>query len=179
MGRMETTPAGTGLTSTLAAPPMGHYEIDPGRSAIRFRTRHLFGLAPVRGRFAIRGGTIDVAEPPTGSTVRAEIDAASFHTPNPARDQVVKSARFLDVSRHPVITFFSERLTPPTLHGTLTVHGVSQPVALSIEQIDVQPGAFTARATAEIDRTDFGVTASRGMAGTRLGLTLEIRCVRS
>lgn len=158
---------------------MGRYEIDPSRSTIRFRTRHLFGLAPVRGRFAIRGGTIDVAEPATGSMVRAEIDAASFRTGNPARDQTVKSARFLDTARHPVMTFVSERLTPPTLSGTLTVRGVSQPVALSIEQLDVQPGAFTARAAVAVDRTDFGITASRGLAGTRLDLTLEIRCVRS
>ena len=179
MGRMETTPAGTEPASTLTAPPMGRYAIDTSRSSIRFRTRHLFGLAPVRGRFAIRGGTIDVAEPPTGSIVRAEIDAASFRTPNPARDQVVRSARFLDVTRHPVMTFFSERLTPSTLAGTLTVREVSRPVALSIEHIDVQPGAFTARATVTIDRTDFGVSASRGLAGTRLELTLEIRCVRS
>ena len=158
---------------------MGHYEIDTSRSAVRFRTRHLFGLAPVRGRFAIRGGTVDVAEPPTGSTVRAEIDAASFRTLNPARDQAVKSARFLEVNRYPVMTFVSERLTPAMLSGTLTVRGVSRPVALSIEQIDVQPGEFTARAATAIDRTDFGVTASRGLAGARLDLSLEIRCVRS
>jgi polyisoprenoid-binding protein YceI len=176
---METTPASTGLATTLAAPPMGRYAIDPDRSTVRFRTRHLFGLGPVRGTFAIRGGTVDVAEPATGSIVRAEIDAASFHTPNPARDKVVKSARFLDTSRHPVITFISERLTPPTLAGTLTVRGVSQPVALSIERIDVQPGAFTAWAAVAIDRTVFGVTASRGMAAARLNLALEIRCVRS
>lgn len=172
---METTQA----ASTLAAPPVGRYEIDTSRSTVRFRTRHLFGLAAVRGTFAIRGGTIDVAGPPTGSSARAEIDAASFRTGNPARDKAVKSDQLLDASRHPVITFISERLTPPTLSGTLTVRGVTRPVALSIEHIDVQPHSFTARAAVRIDRTDFGVTASRGLAAARLDLTLEIRCVRS
>lgn len=172
---METTPA----ASTLAAPPVGRYEIDTSRSTVRFRTRHLFGLAPVRGTFAIRGGTIEVAEPPTGSTAHAEIDAASFRTGNPARDKTVRSARFLGASRYPVMTFVSERLTPPTVPGTLTVRGVTRPVALSIEHLEVEPGSFTARAAVRIDRTEFGVTASPGMAGRRLDLTVEIRCVRS
>jgi polyisoprenoid-binding protein YceI len=170
---MQTTPE-----HVTATPRLGRYEIDPGRSIVRFRTRHLFGLAPVRGTFAIRGGTIDVAEPATASTVRAEIDAASFRTGNPVRDKTVRSARFLDVAQHPAMTFSSERLTPATLSGTLTVHGVTRPVELSIDQLDVRPDAFTARASAAVDRTDFGVTASRGMAGARLHLTLEIQCVR-
>ena len=38
-----------------------HYRIDPDRSAVTFRTRHLFGLAPVRGRFDIKAGTVDIA----------------------------------------------------------------------------------------------------------------------
>jgi polyisoprenoid-binding protein YceI len=170
---MQTTPE-----HFTAAPRLGRYEIDTSRSIVRFRTRHLFGLAPVRGTFAIRGGSIDVAEPATESTVRAEIDAASFRTGSPVRDKTVRSARFLDVARHPAMTFSSERLTPTTLSGTLTVHGVTRAVELWIDQLDVQPDAFTARATARIDRTDFGVTASRGMAGARLDLTLEIQCVR-
>lgn len=171
---METTPA-----HITATPRLGRYEIDTSRSTVRFRTRHMFGLAPVRGTFAIRGGTIDVAEPLTESTVHAEIDVASFRTGNPVRDKNVRSAGFLGASEHPVITFISERITPPTLSGTLTVRGVTRPVVLSIDQLDMRPDSFTARAGVRIDRTDFGVTASRGLAGSRLDFTLEITCVRS
>jgi hypothetical protein len=39
--------------------------------------------------------------------------------------------------------------------------------------------AFTVRARTRIDRTAFGVTASRGLAGRHLDVTLEIRCVRA
>ncbi len=35
----------------VTTPHLGRYEIDAGRSAVTFRTRHLFGLAPVRGRY--------------------------------------------------------------------------------------------------------------------------------
>jgi len=159
-------------------PQLGRYEIDAGHSAVTFRTRHLFGLAPVRGRFAIRGGTVDIAEPLAASAVHAEIGAASFHTRNPQRDASVRSARLLDVARHPVITFTSERIDSPEVVGALTVRGVTRPVTLSIEASAVSPRTFTVRATTRIDRAEFGVTAYRGLAGRYLDISLEVQCVR-
>jgi len=159
-------------------PQLGRYEIDTGRSAVIFRTRHLFGLAPVRGTFAIRTGTIDVAEPLADSAVYAEIDTASFRTRNLARDASVQSGRFLDAARHPVMTFRSGRIDGAELTGTLTVRGVTRPVSLAVELAGVSPRSFTVRATTRIDRTEFGVTASRGLAGRYLDLSLEVRCVR-
>jgi polyisoprenoid-binding protein YceI len=173
MGCMQTKPE-----HTAATPQLGRYEIDTSSSTVRFRTRHLFGLGPVRGSFAIRSGTVDIAEPVAGSRIRAEIDAASFRTGNPARDTAVRSPRFLDAGTHPVMTFASERTDGSTLTGTLTVRGVARPVTLSIEQSAVAAGSFTARASTRIDRTEFGVTALRGLAGRYLDLTLEVRCLR-
>jgi hypothetical protein len=43
-----TADAASSSPPTLAAPPAGLYQIDVGRSSVTFRTRHLFGLAPVR-----------------------------------------------------------------------------------------------------------------------------------
>lgn len=170
---MQTKPEHAATT-----PQLGRYEIDTSSSTVRFRTRHLFGLGPVRGSFAIRAGTVDIAEPLAGSRIHAEIDAASFRTGNPARDATVRSARLLDAANHPVMTFASERTDGSTLTGTLTVRGVARPVTLSVEPSAVAPGSFTARATARIDRTEFGVTALRGLAGRYLNLTLEVRCLR-
>ena len=164
--------------TTTAPPHLGRYEIDTARSTVTFRTRHLFGLAPVRGRFAIRGGTVDIAEPLAASAVRAEIDAASFRTRNPQRNASVRSARLLDVARHPVITFTSEGVDGQELTGALTVRGVTRPVTLSVEPPAVSAGSFTVRATTRIDRTEFGVTAYRGLAGRYLDLTVEVQCVR-
>jgi len=183
----------------VTTPRLGRYQIDTGGSAVTFRTRHLFGLAPVRGTLAIRAGTIDVAEPLADSSVYAEIEAASFRTGNGQRDGAVRSARFLDASRHPLMTFRSEGIdhsvlclalggtTPlqppaaeqaPRINGALTVRGVTRPVSLAVELGDVSPRSFTARATTRVDRTEFGVTAARGLAGRYLELSLEVRCVR-
>jgi polyisoprenoid-binding protein YceI len=168
-------------TSSLstAIPQLGRYQIDPGGSSVTFRTRHLFGLAPVRGSFAIAAGTVDVTEPLTASRVHAEIEAASFHTRNPMRDAQVRSARLLAADVHPVLAFSSAGLDGQVLAGTLTVRGVTRPVSVLTEVTGVSPGSFTARATVRIDRYDFGVTASRGLAGRYLEVTVEVRCVRS
>jgi polyisoprenoid-binding protein YceI len=161
---------------TMTTPRLGRYEIDTGRSTIAFRSRHLFGLAPVRGTFAVRAGIVDIGEPLTDSRVRAEIETASFHTGHGRRDTDVRSARFLDAAHHPVMTFVSTGLDGTTLSGTLTVGDVARPVSLAIEWCDVSPEAFTARATTRIDRTAFGVTAARGLAGRHLDLILRISC---
>jgi polyisoprenoid-binding protein YceI len=68
------------------------------------------------------------------------------------------------------------------LTGQLTVRGVSRPVRLSVESVapagnGTAPGSFTARARARVDRAEFGITGFRGLAGRRLDLVLEVRCV--
>lgn len=169
----------TNQDRTTAAPGLGRYEIDPGGSTVTFRTRHVFGLLPVSGGFAIRSGTVDIAEPLDGSGVRAEIDAASFSTGSRQRDTAVRSPRFLDADRHPLITFTADRLDGTVLPGTLTVCGIARPVSLTIEESTSSAGAFSAVATTRIDRTAFGVTASPGMAGRHLDLTVRVRCIRA
>jgi polyisoprenoid-binding protein YceI len=166
--------------SAGTTPQLGRYDIDPSQSAVTFATRHLFGLAPVRGTFAIRGGTVDITEPVTGSVIAAEIDTASFRTASGQRDRSVLSPRFLNPARYPVMIFKSERLDVQgqVLTGTLTVGGTSRPVSLSIVHYAPSAGSFTARATTRIDRTEYGVTAARGLAGRYLDICVEARCVR-
>jgi polyisoprenoid-binding protein YceI len=196
------TPRSPGNPGTPGAPRLGRYEIDTGSSTVSFRTRHLFGLAPVRGTFAVRAGTVDVAEPLSGSRIYAEVEAASFRTRSRQRDRNVGSAAFLDTHAFPVMTFRSGRIAGPDLTGAasrpgrgpgagtgastgtgivaglLTVRDVTRPVSLTVRQTSVSRDSFTVRASTRIDRFEFGVTASRGLAGRYLDLTLEVRCVR-
>jgi polyisoprenoid-binding protein YceI len=168
-----------GRPQTQTTPRPGRYEIDTSCSTVTFRTRHLFGLAPVRGSFAIRAGTVEVAEPLADSSVDVRIDAASFRTGNGPRDGTVRSERLLDAGRYPIITFRSEGVDGAALNGTLTVRNVTMPVSLLIEQTEATPGWFNARASTRIDRTEFGVTAYRGAAARYLDMTVEVRCVRT
>jgi polyisoprenoid-binding protein YceI len=179
--QLKTDADGTTSNSPAAqaAPEPGRYEIDTSCSAVAFRTRHLFGLAPVRGSFAIRTGTIDVTQPLTGSSLYAEIDPASFRTGNGQRDSNVCSARLLDAGRYPVITFRSQGIEGLALTGALTVRNITMPVSLSIEPSAVTPRSFNVHASTRIDRNEFGVTAYRGLAARYLDMTVEVRCVRN
>jgi polyisoprenoid-binding protein YceI len=165
---------------TAVMPRLGRYGIDTTESTISFATRHLFVLAPVGGTLALRGGTVDIAEPLAESRVHVEIEVASFRTRNPMRDGSVLSRRFLDPGQYPIMTFVSERVDVEqrVLTGMLTVRHVSRPVRLAIVDLAVAPQSFAATARTEIDRTQFGVTAARGLAARDLIVTVEIRCVR-
>jgi polyisoprenoid-binding protein YceI len=165
------------MQPTRARSPIqtGSFDIDPRRSAIRFRTRHMFGLGPVHGTFAIRSGAVRVADPPDTSTVYAEIDAASFTTGNSQRDKAVRSPRYLDAARYPVITFAARGTGPAAgeVPGTLTVRGVERPVMLAVTSAGQTGAEIAVTATMQVDRFDFGLTAQRGLTGRRLELELS------
>ena len=164
---------------SIDIPQIGRYHIDPGRSVVSFRTRHLFGLASASGTFAIRSGVVEVREPLSDSGIWAEIDVASFHTGNAQRDANVRSASLLDAGLHPVITFLSERVAGRAVAGALTVRGVTRPISLGIRAFAVRPASFTVRAVTRIDRTEFGVTGYRGLAGRYLDLSVSAEGVRA
>jgi polyisoprenoid-binding protein YceI len=162
----------------IASPPPGRYVLDLEGSTVAFTTTHLFGLHRVRGTFTASGGTAVVADPVERSTVEVVIDAASFRTPTPMRDQVVRSPMYLDTDRHPTITFTSTRWDGRVLTGDLTVREVTSPVDLTVTESSVDADSFTARATARVDRIALGVTATRGMTGRYLDFDLTARFVR-
>ena len=154
------------------------YDIDVHASRITFRARHLFGLATVHGTLAVRNGTINLAEPTAGSTVWAEIDVSSLQTDDSRRDKSLRSPRFLDADRYPVMTFSADSFDDPMMTGTLTVCDVTCPVTVTIDRRDLADDVITVSATARIDRTVYGVTALRALVGRYLTVGLEVRCVR-
>lgn len=167
-------------TETVEVPAPGVYRLEPAESAISFATRHLFGLAPARGTFALREGTVDVTSPAERSVVHATIAADSFDTGIAARDNTVRSKQYLDVARHPDITFTANGVVRDggdggwVLRGELTVRGRTEPLDVRIDEIRVHDDRLRLLASAEVDRYAWGVTAMKGMTGRRLRFTLSL-----
>jgi len=165
-------------TEPVTIPAPGGYRIDPTRSTVTFSTRHLFGLAPVRGTFRLRSGHIQVADRPELSTAEATVAAESFHTGTSARDAQVRSANYLDAARHPDIVFASTALLRAddawVLEGTLTVCGRTRPLSLRVLSLSPGESGLRLSAAARVDRYEFGITAGRGITGRRLSLRLDV-----
>src|SRR5258707_12360432 len=95
----------TTSAAAVQIPAVGTYQLDPAASTVKFATRHLFGLAAVKGTFRLISGQVTIADPVTSSTASAAMDGASFATGNTRRERDVKSARIPHMSRHPTLTF--------------------------------------------------------------------------
>ena len=163
-------------------PARGTYRVDPTRTTVRFRTRHMFGLGRASGTVRLRDAEIVVGESMADTRVRAVLDAGSFDTGNPSRDQAVHSPTYLDSATYPDLEFAADTVRYENrawvAQGTLTAHGVSAPLAVTVVGFDEDGRELSVRATAAVDRYAHGVTAGKGLAGRRLTLDISAVAVR-
>jgi len=165
-------------TQQASIPAAGRYRLDPARSSVTFRTRHLFGLGAVSGTMAVTSGEITIGPAAGQATMTAAVSAESFHTGSRVRDRDVRSARFLDAGQHPHITFRAGTLTQAggrwMLAGELTVRQITSPVTLAIDSAEPVGAGFRAHATTRIDRYALGVTAAKALAARHLDIDLAV-----
>jgi polyisoprenoid-binding protein YceI len=174
---------------------MSSYQIDPAHSSAQFKVRHLM-ISNVKGEFDKVIGTVnyDPANP-AASTVEATIEAASISTRDPQRDAHLKSPDFFDVEKFPVITFKSKEVIATgsdsfEVIGDLTMHGVTNKVALSVEEFTEEAkdpwGNVRRGATAKtrVLRKDFGMSfnlaleAGGFMVGDDVDITIDVELIR-
>jgi polyisoprenoid-binding protein YceI len=175
-------------------PAPGAWTFDVSHSAVAFSVKHLM-VSKVRGRFERFDGSIDIAAVPEESSVDVTIDAASFNSNDPKRDEHVRSADFLDVEKYPTLRFRSTRLERTggssfKLHGELTIKDVTRPVTLDA----TYEGAITDpwgnakagfSATTEIDREEFGIAWNAALetggvlVGRKVQIQLEIEALHA
>lgn len=170
------------------------YAIDPAHSNIQFSIRHLM-ISNVKGAFSgVKGTVVYDPDAPQTSSVHAEIDANTLNTLDPNRDTHVKSPDFLDVAQFPSITFESTKVESAgdsgKIYGNLTVHGVTKPVTLDVEEITPEgkdPWGHTrigASAKGKIKRSDFGLSWNAALEtggvvmGDELKLDLEVELIK-
>jgi polyisoprenoid-binding protein YceI len=169
------------MTNTLIEILPGTYTIDPARSAAQFAAYHTIGKKPVRGEMPIRSGTVTVAAEPRRSSVSAELDAAGWRTDNPKRDKDVRSKRFLDTDRHPMIGFRSTRVvrdaTGWRVAGVLSVRGGSTELELAITGLEATVDGCRITATARVDRVAAGVAAGRALIARHIDVELTVTLV--
>jgi polyisoprenoid-binding protein YceI len=155
---------------------------------INFRTQHL-GYSWLYGGFKDFSGEFSYdRNAPAKSTASVVIKAASLDTNHAERNKHLRSADFFNVDKYPEIKFISTQYKPNgansgTLVGNLTMHGVTKPVTIKLEQIGEGKdpwGGYRAGfyGTAEINRSDFGIDKNLGPASEKVEITLSIEGIK-
>jgi polyisoprenoid-binding protein YceI len=178
----------TAAQTTQPAAGVETYRIDPVHSNTWFRIRHL-NISNFYGRFNDTAGTIvlDSANP-ANCSFEARIAVDSIDTHNVDRDKDLKSANFFEVEKYPQIAFKSTAVKKTgeqtyEVTGDLTLHGVTRPLTLKIEQTGSGPamkGEHRAgfETTFEIKRSDFGMTHGLAGVGDEVRLTVSVEAIR-
>jgi polyisoprenoid-binding protein YceI len=174
------------------------WQIDPTHSAVEFAVKHMM-FTTVRGRFKDVQGTIEFDEQnPADSRVDVTIGAASIDTSVADRDGHLRSGDFLNADEFPTLTFRSTRVEGAAkgegdrleVTGELTIRGVAKEVTLDAvyEGTGKDPWGGTragVRATAKIDRRDWGLTWNQALetggilVGNDLRIEIEVQAVKA
>jgi polyisoprenoid-binding protein YceI len=178
--------------STIPGYRAGTWAIDTVHSDVSFSVRHMM-VSKVRGQFTEFEGTVVTADVPSESSVSASIDLNSIDTRNEQRDNHIRSADFFDVGQYPTLTYKSTALVDNgdgtwTVDGALTLHGVTKSVPLHLELNGFTADPYGGQragfsATAELNRSDFGIDISLPMdgggvvVGDTVKISLEVEAV--
>ena len=176
----------------VSIPPAGTYELDVAHTVVGFVARHM--LSKVRGQFTEFTGTIEVGGSPEDSRVDVEIKAGSITTHTEKRDEHLTSGDFLEIEKHPLLTFRSTAVRPTggtsfELDGDLTIKDITRPVTLAGEFLGWGPdmegeAMFAASAKTTIDREDWDMTWNMAvetggfLVGKRVDLEIEVEAHR-
>ena len=165
--------------SAIAAPVK--YDVDPNHTFPSFEADHFGGLSVWRGKFDKSSGTIVFDKDKGSGTVEITIDAASIDFGQAKLNEHAKSAEIFDVEKFPTATYkgtlakFKEG-APTEVDGELTLHGVTKPVKLTINQFKCMVNPMSkkevcgADAAATFNRSEFGVNF-----GEKFGFKQEVK----
>jgi polyisoprenoid-binding protein YceI len=176
---LAATIAGSGICG--AAPAT--YTIDPNHTYPSFEADHMGGLSNWRGKFKSTSGAIVIDKEAQTGTIDVKVETASIDFGHERMNTHAKSKEIFDVEQFPTATY-SGKLTgfkngaPTSAEGTLTLHGVSKPVTLTINKFLCKPvrgrEVCGADASATINREDFGVSYGK-QVGFNMTVTLQIQ----
>ena len=180
---------------------MAKWTFEPGHTAAEFCARHMM-VTNVRGHFKDVHGTLNFdPENPGEGSVEVIIDARKVWSGEPARDEHLRTADFLDVERFPEIRFHGDEVvvigeSDYRVTGNLTIRGVTRPVTLDVHYLGSWPtpwwedgvdkgpktrAGFVAKTS--INRQDFGVswngTLDRGgiVVGNEVEITIDAEAI--
>ena len=169
--------------SAFGAPTL--YTIDPDHTYPSFAADHMGGLSVWRGKLRASGGTVTLDRSSHTGTVDITIDVATIDFDNDKLNEHAKSAEIFDVAKYPTATYHGTISkfngdSPAEVDGSLTLHGVTKPVKLTINSFLCKTSPMNnkekcgADASAMLNRADYGIDFGQKM-GFKMDVKLEIQ----
>jgi len=165
--------------AAVAAPVT--YEVDPNHTYPSFEADHFNGLSVWRGKFEKSSGKVVLDKEKSSGTVDITVDASSIDFGHAKLNEHAKSPEMFDVAKFPTAIYkgtlgkFKDG-APTEVTGELTLHGVTKPVNLTIDQFKCMVNPLTkketcgADASATFNRSDFGINF-----GDKLGFKQQVK----
>jgi polyisoprenoid-binding protein YceI len=165
--------------SALAAPVT--YNLDPNHTFPSFTADHFGGLSVWRGKFDSSSGKVVYDKDAKAGSIDVTVDMSSIDFGMPKLNEHAKSAEMFEVAKYPTASY-SGKFTkfngtaPAEAQGTLTMHGVTKPVTLTIDSFKCMQNPLShkevcgAEASATVNRADFGVSY-----GEKLGFKMDVK----
>lgn len=171
--------AAMGLTAAHAAPVS--YTLDPNHTYPSFEADHFGGLSKWRGKINKSKGSVVLDREAKSGTVEVTMDMASIDFGFDKMNEHAVSPEIFDVAKFPTAVFkgnFSkfEGGEPKEVAGQLTLHGVTRPIVLEIEEFKcimhpmLKREVCGADAEATLNRAEFGVDY-----GAKFGFKQEVK----
>lgn len=165
--------------SAMAAPVT--YNLDPNHTFPSFEADHMGGLSVWRGKFNESAGTVVIDRAAKAGSVEVNVQAASIDFGHEKMNVHAKGPDMFDVEKFPVATYkgkFSafKGDVPTEVQGELTLHGVTKPVTLKINQFACKVHPMLKRevcgadASATFKRSDFGISY-----GEAYGFNMDVK----
>jgi polyisoprenoid-binding protein YceI len=176
--------AACGLATAAVGAPVT-YNVDPDHTHPSFEVDHFGGLSVWRGNFKKTSGKVVLDRAAKTGTVEVTIDAGSIDFAHDKLNQHVAGPEVLDVAKFPTATYqgtissFANDV-PTAITGNLTLHGVTKPVALTINSFKciqhpmLKKEVCGADASGTFNRADFGVNFGQ-QYGFKQEVTLHIQ----
>ncbi|HEU4850703.1 MAG TPA: YceI family protein [Telluria sp.] len=164
------------------------YMIDPGHTYPSIEVDHK-GISVLRGKFNKTEGTITLDRAARTGTMDITIDAASVDFGHDRLNAHIKTADMLDVEKFPTAVYKGKSMTfngdvPATVDGELTLHGVTRPLKLTINKFkcimntQMKREVCGADASAEFNRTDFGISFGVPTHAPTVRLQIEVEAIK-
>jgi polyisoprenoid-binding protein YceI len=146
-----------------------------------FEADHFGGLSVWRGKFDATSGKVVYDKDAKSGSIEVTVDMNSIDFGMPKLNEHAKSDQIFDTAKYPTATY-SGKFTkfngaaPIEASGTLTMHGVTKPITLTINTFKciqnpmIHKEVCGADASATFSRADFGVNY-----GDKYGFSQQVK----